>query len=193
MPSSAFRRTLGSVPPSADGSEKPAHVVGSLLGILARRRLGKPVARETDMRPPHRLCCRFFFGIRSTSRSPSRSPSRRMKAEPKWLEPKLIRSVVAEAEQVTIAFFEAFPHDASKDLYVFWCFEHTLCDADIEASHIHIYSARCVSSGLRSAAAGERSAASGLRSAAAGEHSRGKLLCRTRYGLWGVDEVLVLM
>ena len=69
----------------------------------------------------------------------------------------------AEAEQVQIAFFEAFPQDASKVLLVSLCLsfapQHSLVDASIEAAHMQIYCARCASSGLRSAAAGKHSAA----------------------------------
>ena len=79
------------------------------------------------------------------------------------LEPQLVSTDFAEAEQVQIAFFEAFPQDASKVLLVFLAPQHSLIDAGIEAAHMQIYCARCASGGLRSAAA----ASGGLRNAAA--------------------------
>ena len=98
------------------------------------------------------------------------------------LEPLLVSTDFAEAEQVQIAFVEAFPQDSSKFPLVFCDPQHSLCDADIEAAHMQIYSARCASSGLRSAAAGERSAVGGLRSAAGGERSAAGGLRRTAAG-----------
>ena len=89
------------------------------------------------------------------------------------LDPLLVVTDLAEAEHVQIAFVEPFPQDAAKTIYVFWFVQHFLKDADIEAAHIQTYCARCASSGLSSAAAGERSADGRLRSATAGEHSAG--------------------
>ena len=79
------------------------------------------------------------------------------------LEPLLVPTDFAEAEQVQIAFVEACPQDASSVPYVLCAPQHSLFDADTEAAHMQIYCARCASGGLRSAAAG------GI--AAAGEHS----------------------
>ena len=89
------------------------------------------------------------------------------------LEARPVSTDLAEAEHVQLAYFEPFPQDAAKTIYVFWFVQHILIDADIEAAHIQTYCARCASSGLSSAAAGERSADGRLRSATAGEHSAG--------------------
>ena len=70
------------------------------------------------------------------------------------LEPLLVSTDFAEAEQVQIAFFEAFPQDASKVLLVVSALQHSLFYAGIEAARMQIYCSRCASGGLRSAAAG---------------------------------------
>ena len=104
------------------------------------------------------------IGLHTVSTVPLRHDSvydvQRMHA--RSFDPLLVCTDLAEAEHVQIAFFEPFPQDAAKVIYVFWFLQHILVDADIEAAHIQIYCARCASSGLRSAAAGERSAASGF-------------------------------
>ena len=93
-----------------------------------------------------------------------------LRMDARRLEPLPVFTDFAEAEQMQVAFFEAFRQDALKVLLVPFLRQHFLVDAHIEASHMHIYCARCASSGLRSTAAGQPSSIRTPRSAAAAEH-----------------------
>ena len=67
------------------------------------------------------------------------------------LETLLVTSDLAQAEEVEVAFLEAFPHHPTQVINVFLAPQHCLMDADIERAQIQIYPGR--------SAAGEHSAA----------------------------------
>ena len=54
-------------------------------------------------------------------------------------EPLLVSTDFAEAEQVQIAFAEAFRDDASKVFLMVFLPQHSLIDARTEAAHTHFY------------------------------------------------------